>query len=62
MAKSAKLGAKQQFAGEQDGESCEDLTRTLERRLGKQEGERTLKAEYYEEEDILETDREIEGA
>ena len=44
------------------GESCEDLTRTLEQRLGKQEGERVLKPEHHEEEHIVETGRETEGA
>lgn len=44
------------------GEDCRDLTRALEDRLGRQEGERALKPEYYQEEPVVETDLEIEGA
>ena len=44
------------------GEDCTEFTSVLEGRLGKQEGERVLKPEYYEEEHVVETDREIEGA
>jgi hypothetical protein len=43
-----------------EGESCLELTRALERRLGVQQGERTLKDGYYEEEPVEETEREEE--
>lgn len=44
-----------------NGESCLDLTRALENRLGKPEGERVYKQEYHETEQVVETDHEIEG-
>lgn len=42
------------------GESCVELTRQLEKRLGTQVGGRVLKAEYHEEEPQQETERDRE--
>ena len=42
------------------GDSCLELTRELERRLGSPMGERELKAEFHEEEQVTEYDREVE--
>lgn len=40
------------------GDGCVALTKQLERRLGAQVGERELKAEYHEQDAVVETDRE----
>lgn len=42
------------------GPECLDLTRELERRLGRAEGERTLKPEYHEVEGTGQTEAERE--
>jgi len=42
------------------GDSCLELTRELERRLGSPMGERELKPEFQEEEHVTEYDREVE--
>ena len=44
------------------GEHCLEFTKALEDRLGKPEGERVYKDEYYEEVHEVETDHETEGA
>lgn len=42
------------------GEDCLELTREIERRLGAQQGDRVLKPEFYEPEQEVEVDREVE--
>lgn len=42
------------------GEECVTFTRELEKRLGTQVGERELKPEYSETEQVTERDREVE--
>ena len=44
------------------GEHCLDFTAALEKRLGKQEGERVFKPEYHEEAHEVEIEQETEGA
>lgn len=43
------------------GDDCLEFTRQLEQRLGEQDGERVLKPEYYEAEQEVERDREVES-
>lgn len=42
------------------GDSCLELTRQLEQRLGSQQGERTFKPEFEQTEQETERDREVE--